>query len=107
MVDILPPRNTLGASAILGIITDNHLTTDQFNTLGSAFYIGVFYSLAITSRANGFFVAQASLSSSSPRTGRYSIYQSANGSRSIFSSGVSSSVYIHCVIASDHYVRDK
>jgi hypothetical protein len=33
-------RGTLGASSVLGIIQDNHLTTDQFNTLGSAFYIG-------------------------------------------------------------------
>ncbi|KAF8680063.1 MFS general substrate transporter [Rhizoctonia solani] len=33
-------KGTLGASSVLGIIQDNHLTTDQFNTLGSAFYIG-------------------------------------------------------------------
>ena len=33
-------RGALGASAVLGIIEDNHLTADQFNTLGSAFYIG-------------------------------------------------------------------
>ncbi|CAE6506910.1 unnamed protein product [Rhizoctonia solani] len=33
-------KGTLGASSVLGIIQDNHLTADQFNTLGSAFYIG-------------------------------------------------------------------
>ena len=33
-------RGSLGAAAVLGIIEDNHLTVDQFNTLGSAFYIG-------------------------------------------------------------------
>ncbi|KAK7998474.1 hypothetical protein PG989_006514 [Apiospora arundinis] len=33
-------KNTIGASAVLGIIEDNHLSADQFNTLGSAFYIG-------------------------------------------------------------------
>ncbi|QRW18904.1 major facilitator superfamily transporter [Rhizoctonia solani] len=32
-----------GCSSVLGIIQDNHLTTDQFNTLGSAFYIGAPY----------------------------------------------------------------
>lgn len=34
-------RSTLGASAVLGIIQDNNLTADEFNTLGSAFYIGM------------------------------------------------------------------
>ncbi|CAE7157781.1 unnamed protein product [Rhizoctonia solani] len=33
-------KGTLGASSVLGIIQDNHLTADEFNTLGSAFYIG-------------------------------------------------------------------
>jgi len=33
-------KSTLGASAILGILTDANLTADQFNTLGSAFYLG-------------------------------------------------------------------
>ncbi|KAL8791128.1 MAG: hypothetical protein Q9195_006025 [Heterodermia aff. obscurata] len=33
-------KGTLGASAVLGIIKDNNLTAQQFNTLGSAFYIG-------------------------------------------------------------------
>lgn len=33
-------RTTIGASSILGLISDNHLTSDEFNTLGSAFYIG-------------------------------------------------------------------
>ncbi|KAK7981292.1 MFS general substrate transporter [Apiospora saccharicola] len=33
-------KNTVGASAVLGIIEDNHLSADQFNTLGSAFYLG-------------------------------------------------------------------
>ncbi|KAF8609182.1 MFS general substrate transporter [Ceratobasidium sp. AG-I] len=33
-------KGTLGASAVLGIITDTKLTANQFNTLGSAFYIG-------------------------------------------------------------------
>ncbi|KAK7928941.1 MFS general substrate transporter [Apiospora marii] len=33
-------KNTVGSSAVLGIIEDNHLSADQFNTLGSAFYIG-------------------------------------------------------------------
>ncbi|KAI1073953.1 MFS general substrate transporter [Whalleya microplaca] len=33
-------KGTLGASSVLGIIQDNHLTTEEFNTLGSAFYIG-------------------------------------------------------------------
>ncbi|KZV92689.1 MFS general substrate transporter [Exidia glandulosa HHB12029] len=33
-------KSTLGASSILGIIDDNHLSAGQFNTLGSAFYIG-------------------------------------------------------------------
>ncbi|KAB5593649.1 MFS general substrate transporter [Ceratobasidium theobromae] len=33
-------KGTLGASSILGIIQDNKLTADEFNTLGSAFYIG-------------------------------------------------------------------
>ncbi|KAK8091377.1 MFS general substrate transporter [Apiospora kogelbergensis] len=33
-------KNTIGASAVLGIIEDNHLSADEFNTLSSAFYIG-------------------------------------------------------------------
>lgn len=33
-------KGTLGASGVLGIIADNHLSIDQFNTLGSSFYIG-------------------------------------------------------------------
>lgn len=33
-------RGSLASSSILGIINDNHLTTDEFNTLSSAFYIG-------------------------------------------------------------------
>ncbi|KAG8923901.1 hypothetical protein FRC00_005720, partial [Tulasnella sp. 408] len=33
-------KNSLGSSAILGIIPDNHLTTNQFNNLSTAFYIG-------------------------------------------------------------------
>ncbi|KAI0137045.1 MFS general substrate transporter [Xylariales sp. AK1849] len=33
-------KSTIGASAVLGIIEDNDLTADQFNLLGSAFYIG-------------------------------------------------------------------
>ncbi|QRV90865.1 major facilitator superfamily transporter [Ceratobasidium sp. AG-Ba] len=35
-------EGTLGASGVLGIIADNHLSNDEFNTLGSAFYIGKF-----------------------------------------------------------------
>ncbi|QRV76049.1 major facilitator superfamily transporter [Ceratobasidium sp. AG-Ba] len=35
-------KGTLGASGVLGIIADNHLSNDEFNTLGSAFYIGKF-----------------------------------------------------------------
>ena len=38
-------RGTLGASSVLGIIKDNDLTAQQFNTLGSAFYIGELSSL--------------------------------------------------------------
>ena len=38
--DVLGARNTVGSSAVLGIIEDNHLSADQFNTLGSAFYMG-------------------------------------------------------------------
>lgn len=33
-------RGALGATAILGIIKDTHLTSAEFNNLGSAFYIG-------------------------------------------------------------------
>ncbi|KAG8905974.1 hypothetical protein FRC01_008185, partial [Tulasnella sp. 417] len=33
-------KNSLGSSSILGIIQDNHLTNNQFNNLGTAFYIG-------------------------------------------------------------------
>ncbi|KAL5522700.1 hypothetical protein ACEPAG_8718 [Sanghuangporus baumii] len=33
-------KSTLASTSILGLISDNHLTTDQFNTLSSAFYIG-------------------------------------------------------------------
>ncbi|KAG8999160.1 hypothetical protein FRB90_012142 [Tulasnella sp. 427] len=33
-------KNSLGSSSILGIIQDNHLTTNQFNNLSTAFYIG-------------------------------------------------------------------
>ncbi|KDQ58426.1 hypothetical protein JAAARDRAFT_176361 [Jaapia argillacea MUCL 33604] len=33
-------KQTLAASYVLGIVKDNHLNTDQWNTLGSAFYIG-------------------------------------------------------------------
>ncbi|KAH8773718.1 MFS general substrate transporter [Diaporthe sp. PMI_573] len=33
-------KSTIGASSILGLITDNNLTADEFNRLGSAFYIG-------------------------------------------------------------------
>ncbi|KIO24291.1 hypothetical protein M407DRAFT_213098 [Tulasnella calospora MUT 4182] len=33
-------KNSLGSAAILGIIPDNHLTTNQFNNLSTAFYIG-------------------------------------------------------------------
>ncbi|KAJ7598052.1 MFS general substrate transporter [Mycena floridula] len=33
-------KTTLGTGYILGLVKDNHLTTNQFNTLGSAFYIG-------------------------------------------------------------------
>ncbi|KAG8747216.1 hypothetical protein FRC10_001832 [Ceratobasidium sp. 414] len=33
-------KGTLAASGVLGIIADNHLSIDEFNTLGSAFYIG-------------------------------------------------------------------
>lgn len=36
-------RTTIGASSILGFISDNHLTADEFNLLGSAFYIGELY----------------------------------------------------------------
>ncbi|KUI67325.1 putative transporter PB1C11.03 [Cytospora mali] len=32
-------KSTIGASAVLGLIEDNHLTADQFNTIGSSFYI--------------------------------------------------------------------
>ncbi|KAL8650599.1 MAG: hypothetical protein Q9226_005076 [Calogaya cf. arnoldii] len=39
LADPIVDRGTIGASSVLGIIEDNHLTTDQFNTLGSAFYI--------------------------------------------------------------------
>lgn len=33
-------KSTLGASSILGLIEDNKLSAPEFNTLGSAFYIG-------------------------------------------------------------------
>jgi hypothetical protein len=33
-------KSTLGASAVLGIRADNNLTQDDFNNLGSAFYVG-------------------------------------------------------------------
>lgn len=33
-------RNTLSASSILGLISDAHLSTKEFNTLASAFFIG-------------------------------------------------------------------
>ncbi|KAJ7210501.1 MFS general substrate transporter [Mycena pura] len=33
-------KATLNSSAVLGILKDTNLTTDDFNTLGSAFYIG-------------------------------------------------------------------
>ncbi|KAH8113932.1 MFS general substrate transporter [Phellopilus nigrolimitatus] len=33
-------KGTLASSSILGLIQDNSLTTDEFNTLSSAFYIG-------------------------------------------------------------------
>ncbi|KIO24293.1 hypothetical protein M407DRAFT_213109 [Tulasnella calospora MUT 4182] len=33
-------KSSLGSSAVLGIIPDNHLTTDQFNNLSTAFYLG-------------------------------------------------------------------
>ncbi|KAG9042781.1 hypothetical protein FS837_010400 [Tulasnella sp. UAMH 9824] len=33
-------KNSLGSSSILGIIPDNHLTTNQFNNLSTAFYAG-------------------------------------------------------------------
>lgn len=33
-------KSTIGASAVLGLIEDSHLTADQFNTIGSSFYIG-------------------------------------------------------------------
>ena len=33
-------QSSLGASSILGIMTDASLTTDEYNNLGSAFYIG-------------------------------------------------------------------
>jgi hypothetical protein len=33
-------RSTLSYTAVLGIIKDANLTIDDFNTLGSAFYIG-------------------------------------------------------------------
>ncbi|KAG8162148.1 hypothetical protein KVR01_007913 [Diaporthe batatas] len=34
-------KSTIGASSVLGLISDNKLTADEFNTLGSAFYIGI------------------------------------------------------------------
>ncbi|EPQ52227.1 MFS general substrate transporter [Gloeophyllum trabeum ATCC 11539] len=33
-------KGTLASSYVLGIVQDNHLTIDEWNTLGSAFYIG-------------------------------------------------------------------
>ncbi|KAJ3554235.1 hypothetical protein NM688_g3211 [Phlebia brevispora] len=33
-------KSTIASSSILGLIADNHLTTSEFNTLSSAFYIG-------------------------------------------------------------------
>ncbi|KUI53337.1 hypothetical protein VP1G_00812 [Cytospora mali] len=38
-------KSTIGASAVLGLIEDNHLTADQFNTIGSSFYIGYIISV--------------------------------------------------------------
>lgn len=42
LTDFRPPlyRNSIASSNILGILTDAHLTTNQFNNLSTAFYAG-------------------------------------------------------------------
>jgi MFS transporter, ACS family, allantoate permease len=40
-------KNTIGAASILGFIQDNHLTNQQFNNLGTFFYVGLLASQPI------------------------------------------------------------
>jgi hypothetical protein len=68
-------RSTLSYTAVLGIIKDANLTIDDFNTLGSAFYIGTFELVCTDSLS----IEKVTLYSSTLRILPFSISLSANG----------------------------
>jgi hypothetical protein len=70
-------RSTLSYTAVLGIIKDADLTIDEFNTLGSAFYIGTFD--LVWGDTASLSIEQVTLCSSTLRILPFSISLSANG----------------------------
>jgi hypothetical protein len=70
-------RSTLSYTAVLGIIKDANLTTDDFNTLGSAFYIGTFE--LVWGDTESLSIEQVTLCSSTLRILPFSISLLANG----------------------------
>ena len=79
-------RNSLSAAAILGIREDNHLSTNQFNNLGSAFYIGA-PTHSLHGRCWSNIWLQVIWSLKCPKTGRCNDSPLVNGSRLIYSFG--------------------